>query len=174
MAEIELERKKSGSGAPWWILVALVVVGLLVWAVWPDDEETLVAGDDIEQVAPAAETGAEPLAADAGMPVADIVGDPVTWAGQDVSGEVTVVEVPTDRGFWIENNGQRVFVLMHVDGRESPPHVQANSTVRIAQATVHGADEIAGFVGELDAETRSILEGQQVFLSVEPRNVQVM
>jgi hypothetical protein len=175
MADINLERKKSSLG--WlWILLALLLVGLLLW--WflgaNDDEVGDEVYDDeaaieetVEPVPPA--TDAEPLETTvaAGVPVAAIVASPQEWIGRTVEGEVEVGEVPTDRGFWIEGGGERLFALILDEPAEEPVDINEGQTLDISRATVRDIGDLDELAGDtLDDDTRAILEDQEVFLMV--------
>lgn len=174
MAEIKLERRSSG--LKWlWILLAILLVLLLLWWLWPDDEVEVETVDEpiaVEEVEPMG-TLDEPTVAVAALPVAAIVDAPTTWIGRTVNGQARVVEVPTDRGFWLEVDGERLFALIADQPREAPLDINPGMEVDITTATVHDADDLENLRGdELDADTEAILADQEVFLMVEESNFQ--
>lgn len=172
MAEIKLERRSSG--AKWlWILLFLLLLALLAWWLWPDAEPV----DEIEDttvgvVEPAPVVTPEPLDVEPavgteGIPVAEIAANPLDWVGRTVSGQVEVGEVPTDRGFWVEGGGERVFALIVDEPLEEPVDINQGQTLDISTATVRSADDREGLAGDpLDADTEAILTEQEVFLLV--------
>lgn len=196
MAEIKIERKKS----IWpWILAALVVLALL-WAVFAmtgdGDEIATTAGasaatgtDVVDRPtggsidAPAdpsvggmgAQAGADASATVAAMlPIAQLVGSPDQFRGQTVAGQARVVDVPTDRGFWIEGDGQRIFaVIAKSPNMEQAIDVNTGQLVQLS-AMVHGADQLAQIGGDIDPDTRNVLTGQQVFLVANAQDIRIL
>lgn len=170
MADINLEKKRSSSA--WlWVVVALLVVVVLAWWMWPDEElEPVVAEAPMTEVQPPTAPLPEPVAQMPGIPVSQIVESPTTWTGRTVEGEVRVTSVPTDRGFWIEDQGEQLFVLINPEGGEAP-NIQPNTTVRIEEGTVRDTTFVAGIPGEISDETRNILQDQSVFIVTDPGNI---
>ena len=176
MADIDLEQRRGG-GAGWlWGILGLLGILLIAWWAWP-------GGDDIDldtlESEPTAEVQPLPEAAPtADQPVLTVVmigESPATYMGQTLSAEVTVTEVPTDRGFWIEEDGQRLFAIIIDQPQERPLHVQANTRVRLDRATVRDATYLSELPGApLDADTEQIARDQEVFLVVDERSIHVV
>lgn len=113
MAEIPVERK-SGNSLWWlWLLLALLIVGLLIWWAMDNGEEDDEALRDVdtmtvEQVQPGGVL--EPLtdpAAAAGEPASNLDGRQVRLTN------VTVQSVVSDAGFWLDaGQNQRVFAVL--------------------------------------------------------------
>lgn len=186
MARIDLEKKKTGMG--WlWALLLLVALALLLWwlwGAWSDDEPDYAVDETLEEpyepVAPADEpdVGEGAMAAAAGLPVAQIVADPESWFDRSVNGEVEVVEVPTDRGFWIEQDGARLFALIVDRPAEVPLDIQTGQALRLSDATIHRADAAlaeGGIPGTpLDEDTRRIAEGEEAILVVDESDIEIL
>lgn len=177
MADINVERK-GPSIWPW--IIGLIVLALLIWALTElfdnDDDSVLVtdpAGEQPSMVEPAPEP-ISPGPMVAALPVAEIAGDPESFEGRTVSGEARVMEVPTDRGFWIEDGGQRLFVILGDRPAEEPLDINPGQTIRITDARVVSASELDLIGGELDADTRTAAEGEAVVLSVDESNIQIL
>lgn len=173
MAQIDLE-KKEGGGLGWlWALLALILLGLLAW--W-----LMGAGDgDVEVDEPVVAAVEEPIDTEVEvemLPVAALVATPADWIGQVIDGEALVVEVPTDRGFWLEDDGQRVFALIVDEPVEAPMDINVGQRLRISEAMVYDAstslDEIDG--RPVDADTRAILEGIDVFLVIDEEDMEIL
>ena len=191
MAEINVQRKRTSA---WLWLLGIVGLALAAWLV-----TTLLSSDDdggVGVVAPAAApvagpeavpviTEGAPLApADtsaAGIPIAAIMRDPAEWSGRTVSGQARVAEAVSDRGFWIESGGQRLFVVKNESPRPGVADVQgaadtmasrnlsAGQVVRMS-GTVHtSADQV---MPPIDDRTRQILAAERVFMISNVADVQ--
>ena len=127
------------------------------------------------EVQPNAVAEPEAIAQAPGIPVSQIIESPATYTGQTLGGEVRVTEVPTDRGFWIEDEGQRLFAILADQPQEEPKDINPNQTLRLREAVVRDPAFIANIPGEpLDADTRRILNGLPVFLTVDERNIEIL
>lgn len=171
MPELQLQRRE---GAPWWAwLLAVAALALVIWWIvdlaTPDRRaenvvpQQQVAGERQETVA----TG-DPL------PVALIVTDPNTYLGQPVSGEATVTEVVSNRGFWLEENGQRLFVVIDEPTPETK-EINPGQRIRLT-GTLSDANRASGMAGiqALEADTKSILDQQRAFIVVDERDITIL
>lgn len=188
MAEINVERKERSGIARW--LIPLALLGLLAFALVSlfdrDDDDTqvatapattAVAGGEVGATPDAATTGATGGTAEGMIPVAAILAGPTEYANRTVAGTARVTEVISDRGFWIEENGQRMFVVLGEKGAgsnapENAVNVQAGQTVRLSGHVYTTADQVPGSV--LEQETRTVIADQKAFLHVLPRDVAQM
>lgn len=179
MADINVERKSPGIW-PW--IIGLVVLALLIWALAAvlggEDEAELAVVDpvatevtEVQPTVPPVETP-EPVAEAAGIPVSQIVESPATWTGRTVGGEVRVVEVPTDRGFWIEDQGERLFVVLRDAPAEQPLDINVGQTIRMREAVIY--DDIGSVPGEIDPDTRDIAQGLPVFLGIDEADIEML
>lgn len=174
MADINVKRR---SGASWlWWLIGLIILALIIWwlvAYLGRDHEAapVVATAPVvaEPMSPATPVPAPTTAA--GIPVADILANPASWQGKTVNGTVQVAEVPTDRGFWIESNGQRLFAVINDQPAEQPQDINPGQTLQITSATV--MTSASALPGAVDADTRQLLQGQPAFLDVDEANIQI-
>jgi hypothetical protein len=180
MADINVERKGGGGGLgkllP--LLLGLLLLGALAW--W-----LLGRGDDeVETVAPVAETvepapvapavPAPTAPAAAVVPVAAIIAAPAGYIGQAQTGTVRVAEVVSDRGFWIEEGGQRMFaVVAEPQNTEQQLNINAGQMVQLS-GTVYNQERIGEIPGQIEAQTREIIQSQPAFLYVLPRDVKIM
>lgn len=182
MADIDLERKRGG-GMGWlgWLL-GLVVLALVVWWIWPDgDDAEFAEVDAVETVepvtAPAAPAATPQPAADIpGVSIGDILGSPDQYLGETFPrAEVTVVEVPTDRGFWIEDEGQRLFAIIIDQPQEQPMDINPGATLRIDEGMLRDRTYLPELPGApLDAATENLAEQQDIFLVVEEEEITVL
>lgn len=181
MADIDVQRKSSTAWL-WWLL-GLVALAMLIWVITAGDDNVEVAsapvaaapGGVAEVPPPPAGTSPSTAVAPAtGIPVSQIVGSPATWTGRTVAGEVRVTEVPTDRGFWITEQGERLFVILGDQPAERPIDIQSGQTLRISEAMVYGSENLQAIPGALDADTRSIAQGQPVVLFADEKNIQIL
>lgn len=168
MPEIDIQRRE-GMNVPWWAwLVGAALTALLIWwivaAATPDRRagepapQDRVAGERQEQ----RDTiigGAQQL------PLTAIQQDPAQYHGNTVSGVATVAEVVSDRGFWVEQNGSRLFVL---DGQTVPGArtLQAGDRIQLEGPVYRTGEQ--GFrmpqVEGMDEQTARTLQEQQVFM----------
>ncbi len=203
MAEIKVEKKTSVWPWVIGVIVLLLIIWAL-FALFNRDNDTVantpatVAAPAAVAVAPATsstlDTGTPPLATtgSTGMPgssmgssgmatdnpvtVGSIVTTPADFAGQQVavSGTVRVAKVPTDRGFWIEDNGQRIFaVIAQSPGMENAVDVTAGQKVKL-MGTVQNQPAPSDVSGNLDPQARQIIDNQPVFLLVPANAIMVL
>lgn len=174
MPELDLQRKSAASY--WWIPLLLLLLALFIWwlvAAWDNEPEVAVREGAATQATPvgtatpSATATATPGAGNAEMiPVAAILANPGNYADRTVQGTARVAEVISDRGFWIEENGQRMFVVLN---EEKPEKIDINAgqTVRLSGevSTAEKAGQLDG-VQSLEADTRQVLNSQKAFLYV--------
>ena len=192
MADINVERKKGPGILPW--ILGLLLLAALIFGISRcsrDEDPVPVApvtdtmATDTTAMAPAPapmDTGAAAMgaagaagaAAAGGMiPVAQLLGTPDASVGQSVSGSARVTEVVSDRGFWIEEGGQRMFVVMgEPQAAENRIDVNAGQTVRLSGTVQRGGAQAAVPTG-IEAEAQKIAQGQPLFLVVQPQDVQI-
>lgn len=172
MAEIPVEKKSSMAWL--WVLLALIVAALLFWllAAGDDDVDPVVANTTETEMV---ETDA-PIAADAmPMTLTAILAQPQSYIGQQFSGEVGVSGPLTDRGFWIENDGARMFALIMDEPREVPVDIDAGQRLRISGGTIRAGGEVGELEGApLDDDTRAVLAEQDVFLIVDEARIEIL
>lgn len=182
MADIDVERR-SNMAWLWWVL-GLLLLGLLIWGLFElfDDDEVAelpVATQPAPLVTPA--TTPEPIA-QGGLCVAQVLSAPTTYIGQTLGTcPMQVVEVVSDRGFWIEENGQRVFVVINegppgtadVQGRVAErPDINPGQAINLTEAVV--LDNVANLAGAPDEQTRNIAQQQPWFLAIDDEDVAIL
>ncbi|MDH5823596.1 hypothetical protein QFW77_11420 [Luteimonas sp. RD2P54] len=108
------------------------------------------------------------------IPVDVIMITPAPHLGQAVTGTVEVAEVPFDRGFWIEKNGQRMFAMIaQSPNMEDEVHVEAGQTLRLA-GVVYSSELASDIAGEVEPGAMEAIAGQPAFLLVDARNISVI
>jgi hypothetical protein len=184
MADIDIQKKKHHG---WLWLLGLAALALLGWLLFAgDDDEDVVAAApvvapvtvaepvvaEVQPLPPGVNTPA-PVAAAPGIVVSEIINSPATWTGKTVGGEVRVVEVVSDRGFWIEDQGERLFMLIN----EVPGEIKdinAGQTLRISEAMVYSAQDMAKIPGTMEPDAQKIAQAQPVVLAADSRNIQIL
>ena len=161
------------------ILMAPVLAGALVLGACEEEEpEVAAVPAEIAAVPPAVTpaTMPEPVAQLPGVSIADILGNPAGFLGQTWTVDaVQVPEVPTDRGFWIEDQGSRLFAIIIDDPEEQPKDINPGQTLRITEGVLRDRTFLPQIPGEpLEAQTQQIAEQQPVFLVVDERNIQIL
>lgn len=186
MAEINIEKKKSIW--PWIIgaLVALLILWFLFNMLDRDDEAPVVAPAATSQIVepagpvPPADTGAAEVTTanaevtDAMLPISAVLAGTAGYVGKQISGTARVTDVPTDRGFWIEQDGQRMFAMLaEQPGMENEIDVNQGQLVQLS-GTVHDTASASQVQGGISPEAMQILGGQQAFLLVQPNDVTIV
>lgn len=118
--------------------------------------------------------GAADNAASADLVIVEVLRAPTDWVGRTVSGKARVVEVPTDRGFWVESGGQRIFAILIDQPQEDPIDINVGQTLQITTATVHDASTLDQIPGEpMEEETKTLARSQPVYLVVDEDDVTI-
>lgn len=180
MAEIHIERKK-GAAWPWLLLAALAVLALLAWLLWPDAADTTPLTATIVDPVPAPATVAtfapldSPPTGSAETPtIATILANPAQWVGREFSGTVTVAEVPTDRGFWIEEGGRRLFAILVDAPAEVPLDINAGQRIRI-RGTLRDAAYLPQLPGRpIVAATQEVARREPVYLVADEQSITIV
>lgn len=108
------------------------------------------------------------------VPIDVIVVTPAPYLGQAVVGTAKVTEVPFDRGFWMEKNGQRMFgVIAQSPGMEEAVNIEAGQTLRLA-GVVYDSALASRIAGEMDPKAMETIAGQPAFLLVDAKNISVV
>lgn len=178
MADIDIERKSSMSWL-WWLL-GLLLLALIAWWLLADDDDEVAVVDPVTApvAAPVTPTTTPEPIAQGPLCVAQVLSAPNTYIGQSLGTcPVQVVEVVSDRGFWIEENGQRVFVVINegvpgvadTQGAAEAPDINAGQSINITEAMV--LDNVQNLAGPLDEQTQQIAGAQPWFLAIDEENV---
>lgn len=191
MADIHVEKRNPVW--PW--ILGLVVLALLIWALMAgrgEDRTAVTTGDTTSPALttvpettppattpavppPAATTAAAPGTTADEIPVAVIVEQPAMYDDQTVTGTAVVAAVEPDRGVWIEQEGQRLLVVVtdpqgQADGADAAiVNLQPGQTVRLT-GIVQEAGPDTGATGTgtatTDAGQQQAAQDEQVYLSV--------
>lgn len=182
MADIDIERKSSSMTWLWWLL-GLLLVALLAWWLLADDDDDVAVVDPVTAPVAAPVTPAttpEPIA-QGPLCVAQVLAAPATYIGQSLGTcPMQVVEVVSDRGFWAEENGQRVFLVINegqpgvadTQGQAEQPDINPGQSINVTEAMV--LDNVANIAGPIDDQTRTIAQGQPWFLAIDEENVAIL
>lgn len=176
MADMNVHRK-GPSIWPW--IIGLLVLALLIWALvelFESDDETVDLDPATEQ-ALVVEPVSEPIGPGvmvAALPAAEIRQSPDAYQGQTVSGLATIAEVPAEGGFWIDDGGQRLFVVVIGPATGGLTQLQPGQTIRITEATVARSSELASQAPDVGSAVRQTAGDEDVVLLVEGANLQAV
>src|SRR5690606_1033812 len=150
---------RSPSIWPW--IIGLLVLALLIWAIaeMVDTDETQVAG--VEEVEPgqAVPPAAVPTPEAGAATIPAILSNPSAHVGQQFNGEVRVVETVSDRGIWVEQQGQRLFAIVTALSGAEPKRINPGQMLRITGGTLRDSSYLPRLPGAaLDARTRRVAE----------------
>lgn len=108
------------------------------------------------------------------LPVDLIIVTPARYLGQPVVGTARVAEVPSDRGFWLEKNGERIYaVISQSPGMEQAVNIEPGQTVRLA-GLVYDSSLAEGIGGKVDQQALETIADQPAFLLVPATHVAVV
>lgn len=194
MAEIHVERKPRSGWAWVWVLLLLVVIAVLAWLFWPDRVRT-DSTDTVTTTAPA--TGTDPSLVDTvPLPgatqspqtmamISEIRSNPEQWVGREFMGVVNVTDsgaatgtttqspIPPERGFWIEQDGQRLFVLVNDDPNRAPVATTPGQPIRI-RGTVRDATFLPQLEGmNLSGDLDELLRSEPAYLVAEESAIEL-
>ena len=168
MAEIPVEKKSSMTWL--WLLLAAILAALLIWWITADEDD---ADPVLAETAIEADAGAD--ADPMPMTLAAILANPQSYIGQEFAGEVSVAGPLTDRGFWVENDGARMFALIIDEPREVEIDINPGQDLRISDGMIREGGEVSDVEGvPLDDDTLAVLADQDVFLIVDEDNVEIL
>lgn len=169
------------------LIIGLLVLAALAWALMnymnrSRGDATPVVGDTA--ATPAVTTPAregmrdvppgDPAATNDWFPIAAIFGGPSTYVDRRISGNARVVEVPSDRGFWIEQDGQRMFVMVNEpQSMEQALDINVGQTLALS-GTVHDNTSIGRSGVSLTDEARQVIGGQKAFVLVQPADIRIV
>ena len=177
MAEIPVEKKSSFNWL-WLLLIAIVAAVLLWWLFAADDGDADDLEGDSVAVEESLDTQSETLPAAAGaMTIASIVANPEGYYGKEgFEGTVTAAGPLTDRGFWIENDGARMFAIVIDEPAERRVDINPGQTLTLDGGTIREASTISadGIEGvPLDQDTMDALADQNAVLVIDEANITI-
>ncbi|MBB3035245.1 hypothetical protein [Alteriqipengyuania lutimaris] len=160
-----------------WIVLLALLAALVLWWLLADDDGEQAAGEPV-----AVEQGTDPEIADTtaaagAMTIGAILANPEAFYGEEgFEGTVTVGGPLTDRGFWIENDGARMFALVIDDPIDRTIDINTGATLRLDGGTIRegstiAADEIEG--DGLDQDTMDVIADQDAVLVIDESNITI-
>ncbi len=170
MAEIPVEKKRNKAWL--WIIPLIILAALLIWWISDNDDRAYTDRPVAQETSDMARTAAN-RASD--LTVSAILANPASYIGRDdFSADVSTPEVPTDRGFWVEQDGKRMFAIVIDEPRERPIDINPGQNLRITNGMVRDAEFLKNLPGEpIDEDTRSLAESQGAFLVVDENNIEI-
>lgn len=174
MAEIPVEKKSSRTWL--WLLLAAILVVLLIW--WLSSGNDNVVDEDAVATAPAGtlDTVDQSAMDPAGpMTLAAILAQPQSYIGQTFTGEVGVDGPLTDRGFWVQNDGARMFAIIIDEPREVPMDINAGQQLMVSGGRIHEGGAVSDVEGvPLDQDTLDVIADQAAFMIVDEANIEIL
>ena len=174
MAEIPVEKK---SNMKWlWIVLLALLAALVLWWLLSDDDGEQADGEPVA-IEQSADTQTADTATVGAMTIGAIVANPEAFYGEEgFEGTVTVGGPLTDRGFWIENDGARMFALVIDEPAERRIDINPGATLRldggiIRQASTISAEDIEG--DALDQDTMDVIADQDAVLVIDESNMTI-
>ena len=172
MAEIPVEKKSSSKTWLWLLLAALLVV-LIIWWLSADDDEVETAVVDPAPIESVETTATTPMAGE--MTLAAILAQPQQYIGQEFTGEVDVGGPLTDRGFWVENDGARMFAVIIDQPREVPLDINPGQRLQVNGGMIRAGGDVGDVDGvPLDDDTRAVIQDQAAFMMVDESNIEIL
>jgi hypothetical protein len=174
MPEIEIRKKTS---VPWWLwlIVFLLIAMLIWWIVAAMNNDVATQGPVYSEPASRTATTNETDTAEI-MPISNIIGNVGSYIGRQVQGTAMVSSVVSDRGFWVEQNGQSLFAVIDesVGGRSEVMDINKGQRLWL-QGNIYNTAEASKLPGvqNLEKETRDIINSQPAFLYVHAWNVNI-
>ena len=193
----KVPEKKEKKGWVWILLLVILISGFMVWllrsrranepvtaavvtdpltsTVVTDPLTTTVVTDPLTATVVSATVDPGATAGTGGeATIAAILAQPAQWLGREFSGTVNVTSVPTDRGFWIEQAGQRLFVILDDRPAETPVDINPGQQVRI-RGTVRDAQFLPQVAGEaLSDATRNTAREQPAYLIARDDQIEIL
>ncbi len=179
MADVRVERKEPSERRgpsiwPW--IIGLLVLALLIWAIaeMVDTDETQIA--EVEEVEPGQPVppAAVPAPEEGAASIPAILSNPTAHVGQQFNGEVRVVETVSNRGIWVEQQGQRMFAIVTALSAAEPKRINPGQMLRITGGMLRDPSYLQQIPGAaLDARTLRVAREQQVFLVVDDSNIEI-
>ena len=172
MAEIPVEKKSSSKWL--WIFLLVLLAALLLWWLFADNDGE---ADQLNGDTAAIEQSADTMAVADNMTIAAILANPAEYYGATgFEGTVTAGGPLTDRGFWIENDGARMFAIVIDEPAERRVDINPGATLRLDGGTIRDASEISaeGIEGEtLDQDTMNVIADQKAVLVIDEANITI-
>ncbi|GAB5349395.1 hypothetical protein [Alteriqipengyuania sp. 357] len=176
MAEIPVE-KKSSSKWLWILLLAIVAALLLWWLLADNDGDADNLDGDTVAVEESIDTADEPVATAGAMTIAAITANPAEYYGKEgFEGTVAAAGPLTDRGFWIENDGARMFAIVIDAPAERRIDINPGQTLMLNGGTIREASTISaeGIEGDaLDEDTMNVIADQDAVLVIDESNITI-
>lgn len=174
MAEIPVERKSS---AKWlWILLLLLLGALLLWWLLAEDDKAELVEANTVAVEESADL--DSVNATSEMALSSILANPSNYYGMEgYTGEVTIGGPLTDRGFWIENDGARMFAIVIDEPVERRIDINPGATLRLNGGTIREPSTISATDIEgdtLDQDTLDAITGEEVVLVIDEANMEII
>lgn len=106
--------------------------------------------------------------------VTKVYAAPVDFVGATVVGKAKATKVISDRGFWVNHNGEKIFAVVRED---VPSHemidIDKGQRLKFGGVLVDG-DNWEQVAGNLEPQTKKTLKEQPYFIAVHWDNIEIM
>lgn len=130
---------------------------------YPNDNNPAYAGGSGEEDVQLELTQPQP---DQAISMTRVYLAPVNFVGATVVGKAEVKKVMSDRGFWVNHDGERIFAVVRED---VPSHemvdINKGQTLEFGGVVVDG-DDWKKLAGDLEPQTRQTLKEQPYFVAI--------
>jgi hypothetical protein len=173
-----------------WALIGLLIIGILAWWLWPEDEMQFDEPTTIDRMdttpgaamPPMGQT--QPGMTQPGMTqpgqretgLGPILASPAAWTGMPFpGGEGEVRDPVTSRSFILADDGDQMLVVLVGQPAQNALQLRAGQRVVVTGGTLRGAEYVSQIEGPpLDPALQQRLGEEPIYLVVDEGNVSIV